>query len=164
MDGPKEVASGFVVARSNGLILLQGCEEVLDQMPSHVEVTVIFVRLFVRHPGRNDHCLAFVQQRFDRPGLGISWALLAVTVCAGGSFSSASVPLRSWAWSGVRRKHVGFLRASTVAWILVLRPPLLRPRACLSGSPLLHLRCAGGRARWWRRAWRIRCPHPTPRP
>jgi len=71
MDGPQEVASGFVVARSNGPVLLQACEEVLDQMPSLVEITVIFARLFVRHPRRNDHCLALVQEWFDQPGLGI---------------------------------------------------------------------------------------------
>ena len=71
MDGPQEVASGFVVARSNGPVLLQACEEVLDQMPSLVEVSVIFARLFVRYPGRNDHCFALVQERLDQPGLGI---------------------------------------------------------------------------------------------
>ena len=71
MDGPQEVASGFVVARSNGPVLLQACEEVLDQMPSLVEVAVIFARLFVRYPGRNDHCFAIVQERLDQPGLGI---------------------------------------------------------------------------------------------
>lgn len=87
-----------------------------------------------------------------------------MTVCAGVSFSRTSAPLRSWACPGVRRKPVGLPNASTVACILVLRPPLLRPRACLSGSPLLHLRCAGGRARWWHQSWRIRCPHPAPRP
>jgi hypothetical protein len=35
-------------------------------MPSIVEITVAFARLFVRHPGRNDHCLAFVQEWFDQ--------------------------------------------------------------------------------------------------
>lgn len=32
MDGPQKVASGLVVARGNGSVLLQACEEVLDQM------------------------------------------------------------------------------------------------------------------------------------
>ena len=49
--------------------------------------------------------------------------------------SRTSAPLRSWACPGVRRKPVGLPNASTVAWILVLRPPRLRPRVCLSGSP-----------------------------
>ncbi len=71
MDGPQKVASGLVVARGNGPVLLQACEEVLDQMPSLVEVAVIFARLFVRHPRRNNHGLALVQQRLDQPGLGI---------------------------------------------------------------------------------------------
>ena len=49
MDGPQEVASGLVVARGNGPVMLQACEEVLDQMTRLVEVAVIFARLFVRH-------------------------------------------------------------------------------------------------------------------
>ena len=40
-------------------------------MTSLVEVAVIFARLFVRYPGRNDHCFAIVQERLDQPGLGI---------------------------------------------------------------------------------------------
>lgn len=71
MDGPKEVAGGLVVSRGNGPILLQACEKVLDQMPSLVEIAVIFARLFIGHPGRNDYCLALVQQRLNEPGLGI---------------------------------------------------------------------------------------------
>ena len=71
MDGPKKVASGLVVACSNGPVLLQACEEVLDQMPSLVEVAVIFARLFIGHPGRNDYCLALGQQRLNEPDLGI---------------------------------------------------------------------------------------------
>lgn len=71
MDGPKEVAGGLVVSRGNGPILLQACEEVLDQMPSLVEITVIFARLFIGHPGRNGYGLALGQQRLNEPDLGI---------------------------------------------------------------------------------------------
>lgn len=71
MNGPQEVASSLVVTRSNGAVLLQAREEVLDQMPSFVEVTVIFTWLFVRHPRRNNHCLSLIQQRLDQTSLGI---------------------------------------------------------------------------------------------
>ncbi len=71
MNGPQEVASRLVVARSNSPVLLQTCEEVLDQMPSLVQLTVIFALILVRHPRRNHHSLAFVQQWLNQPGLGI---------------------------------------------------------------------------------------------
>ena len=71
MDGPQEVASRLVVARSNGPVLLQACKEVLDQMPSLVQITVIFALFLVRHPRRNNHSLALFQQRLNQPSLGI---------------------------------------------------------------------------------------------
>ena len=42
---------------------------------------------------------------------------------------STSAPSRSQAWPPLRWNHVGFPNASTVAWILVLNPLLLRPIA-----------------------------------
>lgn len=71
MDGPQKVASSLVIACGNGAVLLQACEEVFDQMPSLVEVAVIFTVLLVCHPRRNNHCLAFVQQRLNQPGLRV---------------------------------------------------------------------------------------------
>src|SRR5262249_31512935 len=43
--------------------------------------------------------------------------------------SSASAPAKSCTCPGVSRKRSGLPSASTSAWILVLRPPRLRPRA-----------------------------------
>ena len=40
MDGSEEVARGFVVARGDGSILFQLGEEVLNQVPSFVEMAV----------------------------------------------------------------------------------------------------------------------------
>ena len=50
MDGTEEVASRFVIARGNGAVLLEACEEVLDQVPRLVKVAVIFTALPVRRP------------------------------------------------------------------------------------------------------------------
>ena len=61
MDAPQEVARCLVVARSYGAVLLQACKEVLNQMPSLVEVPVIFARLPVRGPRGNHHGLALGQ-------------------------------------------------------------------------------------------------------
>ena len=41
MDGTQEVARGFVIARSNGSVLLEPGEEVLDQAAGLVQVAVI---------------------------------------------------------------------------------------------------------------------------
>ena len=71
MNRPQKVASSLVVARGNSPVLLQTRKEVLDQVPSLVKVSVVLARLFVRRARRNDHGLAFVQQRLDQPGVGI---------------------------------------------------------------------------------------------
>lgn len=61
MNGPQEVSSSLVVSRGCGAGQLQACEEIHDQMPSFVEVTVIFARLFVRRPRRiNRHALSLL--------------------------------------------------------------------------------------------------------
>src|ERR1700761_1138672 len=59
-----------------------------------------------------------------------------MTVSAGTSASRTSEPSRSQACPGVRKKPVGLPKASTVAWILVLNPPRLRPMAW--SSPLFE--------------------------
>ena len=47
---PAFVAGCLVIARSNGPVLLEACEEVLDQVPRLVKVAVIFTALPVRRP------------------------------------------------------------------------------------------------------------------
>ena len=157
MDGPQEVASGFVVARSNGPVLLQACEEVLDQMPSLVEVSVIFARLFVRYPGRNDHCFALVQERLDQPGLGIV-GLVGNDSLRGcvleqdiGSLEIMGLPWRE-------KKACRVAQRIDRGMDLGAQAASAAPEGLLVRIPLLHQRCAGGHARWWRRSWRIRCP------
>src|ERR1700722_1205523 len=54
------------------------------------------------------------------------------------------------------RRPADFPSASTMAWILVLNPPLLRPIAWSSPSFFERRRCAGVRARWCCRSWRTR--------
>jgi len=53
-------------------------------------------------------------------------------------------------------------RASTMAWIVVLNPPLLRPIAWSSLSFFERRRCADVRVRWCCRSSRIRCPRRRP--
>ena len=50
---------------------------------------------------------------------------------------SRSDPSKSQAWPGVRWKLKGFPSASVVAWIFVLKPPLLLPMASVFSSPPL---------------------------
>ena len=42
MDGPQKVACGLVIARGNGAVLLQACEEVLDEVACLVQMPVVF--------------------------------------------------------------------------------------------------------------------------
>lgn len=71
MDGPQEITSRLVVARGNGPVLLQTCEEALDEMTGFVRVSIMVAGLFVRCPRWNDNALAFAQQRLDQPGMGV---------------------------------------------------------------------------------------------
>jgi len=83
--------------------------------------------------------------------------------------SRASAPCRSCACPGVRWNPVGLPRASHVAWILVVSPPLLRPIASCSRTSLVscplfygHLPHVDGPGRWWNRSSRIRYPRLPP--
>src|ERR1700720_659774 len=76
-----------------------------------------------------------------------------VSACIWGR--STSAPCRSWACPAVRKKASGFPRASTMAWILVLNPPLLRPIAWSSPSFFERRRCADVRVRWCCRTSRM---------
>jgi len=77
-----------------------------------------------------------------------SYALSAMTMRALMPRSRTSAPSRSEACPGVSRKPVGLPNASTVAWILVLRPPRLRPMACAEppfGTAAVLVRSHDGR-------------------
>jgi hypothetical protein len=93
-----------------------------------------------------------------------SYALSAsnARVPASRSGNKASAPSRSLACPGVRWKLVGLPRASQEAWILVVRPPLLRPRHSVFLSPLLLRRRADGRGQSWNQSSRTHCRHPEP--
>ena len=141
MDGPQEVASGLVVARSNSPVLLQACEEVLYQMPSLVQGTVIFAWLFVRRPGRNNHCLALVQERLDQPGLdivglvgndGLRGRLLEQDI---GSLEIMSLPWREKKACRVAQRidrcmDLGAQTASAASEGLFVRIPPFAPALC----------------------------------
>src|SRR6516162_1681787 len=86
-------------------------------------------------------------------------ALSANTVSALICGRSASAPSRSCAWPGVRKNASGLPSASTIRWIFVLNPPLLRPIAWFSLSFFERQHCVGGHARWYCRSWRIHCQH-----
>ena len=71
MDAPQKVARSLVVARSNSPVLLQACEEVLDQMARLVQMAVIFAWLFAPRSRRNNNGLALVDQRLDQSDMGV---------------------------------------------------------------------------------------------
>lgn len=89
--------------------------------------------------------------------------LSARTVWASIRGTSISAPSKSQACPGVKANPVGLPKASTVALIFVLNPPLLRPMAWASPSFFERLRCAGEHAQSCCRSWRTRCRHLWPR-
>ena len=62
------------------------------------------------------------------------------------SARSASAPSRSQAWPPGRWNPVGLPNASTVAWILTLNPPLLRPIASSWSREMVTLHLGSGHA------------------
>src|SRR5580658_6870247 len=78
--------------------------------------------------------------------------LSAITMSASICGSKMSAPSRSQACPGVSAKPVGLPKASTVALILVLNPPLLRPIASSSPAFFWLRRCVDERARWSNRS------------
>ena len=93
-----------------------------------VEVAVNVARCKAIWPGRVDGGFAAVGQRFEDARVGIS-TLSAISKSAAMCGSSASAPAKSCACPGVSSKRNGLPSASTSAWIFVLSPPRLRPRA-----------------------------------
>ena len=65
MNGTEEVSRRFVVARGDGSILFEASEEVLDQVPRLVQVTVIVTLHLAGSGGRNHDLSARLSQRLD---------------------------------------------------------------------------------------------------
>jgi hypothetical protein len=91
-----------------------------------------------------------------------SYALSAMIVSACISGNSSSAPSKSCSWPPVSVKLVGLPNPSTVAWIFVLRPPLLRPRAWFSSFFLLRQRYADEHAQSLHRSSHTHYQHRRP--
>ena len=71
MDGAEEVSSGFVAAGCNAAVLLEACEEVLDQVASFVWMAVVFALNIARGARWNDDDFARLEQRVDHASLRV---------------------------------------------------------------------------------------------
>lgn len=71
LNGGKEITFGFVVAGCNGAELLKSGEEILDQMTSFKEVSIIFTTDLAIGLGRNDCDLAGYGERHKDPFIGV---------------------------------------------------------------------------------------------
>jgi hypothetical protein len=71
MNAGQEASCGLVVAGGDGPELLELGEEVLDQMPGLVEVSVEGARCRPGLPRWDHGCLAGLGQRFEHPLVGI---------------------------------------------------------------------------------------------
>lgn len=90
----KEVASGLVVAGSDGMVLLELAEKVLNQITRPVEVAVVSAAA----SGKNDNILAGILQQRDYPFPGVIGFVGNVSGCldvrqkAVGPFQIVSLP------------------------------------------------------------------------
>ena len=71
MDGTQQVTRGLVATHSNGSLLLEPDEEVLDQVAGLVQVAVIAALVPARGFQGNHHSLTRFEQRLDDPGLRV---------------------------------------------------------------------------------------------
>ena len=62
MHGSRECRGGLVVARGNGLVLLEAGKEVFDQVPCLVQMPVVVTLDLAGAQPRGDHRLAHLQQ------------------------------------------------------------------------------------------------------
>ncbi len=163
MDGGEKVSGGFVVTRGDGPKLLEFGKEVLDGVPRLVERFVIPSLLFAVLLRGNHRPLSGGFQGFQHPrvrvvtpvsqnGIGLHQRQQHVRTVQIVRLSFRQVKAR-----GVVPK------ASHVAWILVLRPPLLCPIA-FAPFFLALPRCAGAPAQSCGRSWRIHGRHRRPVP
>jgi hypothetical protein len=123
VGGGKEIPRGFVVAGCDRPELLEFAEESLDQVALFVKFSIEFARRQAVGSGRDCGGIASRCQRVEDSAIGIEGAICDLYG------SSAPAAAKSCARPGVSRKRRGLPSASTRAWILVLRPPRLRPRA-----------------------------------
>jgi len=123
VGGGKEIPGGFVVAGRDRAELPEFAEESLDQVALFVKFSIEFVRRQAVGSGRDCGGFASRRQRVEDSAICIKGAIC--DLCG----SSAPAAAKSCACPGVSRKRRGLPSASTSAWILVLRPPRLRPRA-----------------------------------
>jgi hypothetical protein len=161
MDSGEEVSGRLIVAGRNGPVLLELTIEVLHEVTRLVHFLVVRARDFSITLGRMTGFFpAASRGSMTRSSASKALSANKVSACIWGR--SASAPSRSWACPAVRKKASGLPRASTMAWIFVLNPPLLRPIAWSSPSFFERRRCADAHARWCCRSWRIHCPHRPP--
>ena len=71
MNGTEKVSSGLVVASCDAPVLLELCEEVLNQMTSLVQMSVVFALIFARGARWNHDGLASLEQRLDHASLSV---------------------------------------------------------------------------------------------
>ena len=67
MDGAEEIAGRFVVACGDGAVLLEAGKEVLDQVPSLVEIAIVTTLDTAYRVGRNHDLLAGMPQGLNQP-------------------------------------------------------------------------------------------------
>ena len=153
LDAGEEICGEFVIAGGDGTKVLEFVEEALDEVALAIEHEITTARTLRLALGGITGAMS---RRSSASMKGSASKALSPSTAPGSTDSSSgSAQVRSCACPGVSITSTGLPSASTRAWILVVSPPRERPIAC---SPFFFVRrrCAGERARWWRRSSCIR--------
>ena len=146
MDAGEKVSGSLIVAGGDCSELLEPADEILDEMAGFVQVFVEIALGLAVALGRDHGGLAGRQERFD-------YALIGIECFVGQhgiGFHLREKRVGTFEIMRLARGQEdasGLPDASTMRWIFVLNPPLLRPIAWFSPSFFGRRRCAGGRAR-----------------
>ena len=146
MDAGERVSGGLIITGRDSSELLELADEILNQMARLVHLSIKIARHLARTLGRDHWDFACCQEAVDHSLIdierfigqhGISFHLRQQRVGA----------LEIMRLTAVRKNASGLPRASTIRWIFVLNPPLLRPIAWSSPAFFGRQRYVGGHAR-----------------
>ena len=141
MNGTKEIAGGFVIARSNTPVLLELGKEVLNQVTRLVHMPIVFAWFATSGARRNHDGLACPKQRLNHPLLcvirligqhSLGWGVLEQNVSP---LKIVRLPRREVKSRGIAKRinsgvNLGAQPATTASNGLVLRSPPFAPELC----------------------------------
>jgi len=171
MDGTKKVSSRFVVASCDAAVLLEPCEEILDQVASFVEMAVECALNVARGARWDDDGFASHEQRLNHARVGVvgfvgqyrrGWSFLEQDVSA---VQIMSLPGRQVKTRGVAQCIDGGVNlcaqpSPAAPDGLLLRTPPFAPELCWWARTMVESIIAYSLSASWDKVAKTRCHTP----